>query len=484
MAQVINTNLASLNAQRNLTNSQNSLNTSLQRLSSGMRINSAKDDAAGLSISQRFTAQIRGLNQGMRNANDGISVAQVAEGALEETTNALQRIRELAIQSANGSNGVQERAALQAEVNQLIQEIDRIADTTRFGSRNLLDGSFGTTNFQVGAQANETIGVTIGDARSAALGVNELKAVGTITGGDTVAGTTNGITAVVAGDAFTITNNAGTSDAITYGAGASAKDIADAINAGAGRLGVTATATNSTTLGGLSDAGTINFELGGTAISAVISNASDLTDLAAAINNVASKTGISASFVDASNKSEITLTAQDGRNIAITQFATDDDQTIDFGTEELGGATSPVVAAVQTGTVTLTSSNGAISTANASNEVFANADINYSSLATVTDIDITSEAGAQQAMAVLDGALESISAQRADLGAVQNRLESTLANLANISENVSSARSRIMDTDFAEETANLTRNQILQQAGMSVLSQANTMPQQVLSLLQ
>src|SRR5690606_32230411 len=179
MAQIINTNLSSLNAQRNLNKSQGSLQTSLQRLSSGLRITSAKDDAAGLSISQRFTSQIRGLNQAVRNANDGISVAQVAEGALDESSNALQRIRELAIQSANGSNGVGERSALQGEVNQLIQEIDRIASTTRFGSRALLDGSFGTTNFQVGAQAGETVAVSIGDSRASALGTNVLVADGT-----------------------------------------------------------------------------------------------------------------------------------------------------------------------------------------------------------------------------------------------------------------------------------------------------------------
>lgn len=486
MAQVISTNLGSINAQRNLNKSQSSLQTSLQRLSSGLRINSAKDDAAGLSISQRFTSQIRGLNQAQRNANDGISTAQVAEGALDEATNNLQRMRELAIQSANGSNGTGERSALQGEVSQLIAEIDRIANTTRFGSRKLLDGSFGTTNFQVGAEANETISVTIGDARSAALGTNVLLADGTVTGNVTLGATAPAVNGVLAETDLTITTGAGTSTAISYAANSSAKGIADAINATAGSLGVTATASNSATLGGLDLAGVVSFQLNGSNVSANVTDVNDLSGLAAAINGVASATGVTASFANPANKSELTLTTTDGRDIGIATFASTGagNQTISFDGTTMTEGAAATANAVKVGTVTLSSANGAIATAAANADVFAAAGTNNSSFASVQDIDVSTEAGSQTALAVISGALETISSQRADLGAVQNRLESTIANLANISENVSAARSRIQDSDFAQETANLTKNQILQQAGISVLSQANSLPQQVLSLLQ
>ncbi|MFM7273060.1 MAG: flagellin, partial [Gammaproteobacteria bacterium] len=252
MPQVINTNIASLNAQRNLDKSQGTLNSSLQRLSSGLRINSAKDDAAGLSISQRFTSQIRGLNQAVRNANDGVSIAQVAEGALDETTNNLQRIRELAVQSANGSNGASEREALQAEVSQLLLEIDRNANTTRFGSKVLLDGTFGTQSFQVGAEANETISISLSSARATALGNNTLTADGTITGNVSAAGTSaaaNGVSASNSSTPFTLTTTTATgtqtSSEIVYAANSDASQIAAAINTAGGGLGISATASNS-----------------------------------------------------------------------------------------------------------------------------------------------------------------------------------------------------------------------------------------------
>lgn len=486
MPQVINTNVASLNAQRNLDKSQSALNTSLQRLSSGLRINSAKDDAAGLAIVQRFTAQIRGLNQAARNANDGISIAQVAEGALDESGNNLQRVRELAIQSANGSNGPGERANLQAEVSQLISEIDRIATTTRFGSRLLLDGSFGTTAFQVGAQANETISVTVGDARAASLGSNTLVADGTVTGNVTVGATAPAVNGVLAETDLTITNGGGTSSAISYAINSSAKTIADAINTAAGSLGVIATASNSATLGTLGAAGTVSFVLNGSNVSATVTDTADLSALAAAINGVSSSTGITASFANSSNKSELTLTSADGSDIGIDTFdntAAGAGDTISFDGTTLTDGAAATANAVKVGTVTLSSSNGAITATNANTEVFAAATSN-SSFSAVADIDVSSAQGAQDALAVVDAALDTIASQRADLGAIQNRLTSTISNLTNVSENVSAARSRIQDADFAAETASLTKNQILQQAGISVLSQANSLPQQVLSLLQ
>jgi flagellin len=485
MPQIINTNVASLNAQRNLNKSQSGLNTSLQRLSSGLRINSAKDDAAGLAISQRFTSQIRGLNQAARNANDGISVAQVAEGALDETTNALQRIRELAIQSANGSNGSGERSALNAESSQLILEIDRIANTTRFGSRKLLDGSFGATTFQVGAQANETITVSVGDARAASLASNVLVADGTVTGNATAAGTTVAVNAVAAETNLSITTSSGTASNIGYAVNSGADVISAAINAAAGAIGIIATATNSATLSAFTTPvpGVISFTLNGAGVSASTSG-TDYSALAAAVNGVSGATGVTASITGAT----VTFTAADGRNIALSDFANTGAGAQGATFTSIGGTAIVLTeggtdSSTATGTVTLSSSSGAFTTGNAGTDVFALA-IETSTFSTVASINLSTAAGAQAAISVVDAALDTISSQRADLGAVQNRLESTIANLGNVSENVAAARSRITDADFASETSSLTKNQILQQAGISVLSQANSLPQQVLSLLE
>ncbi len=503
MSAVINTNIASLNAQRNLSSSQSSLQTALQRLSSGLRINSAKDDAAGMAIASRMSTQINGLNQAVRNANDGISLAQTAEGALSEATNNLQRIRELAVQSANASNSASDRAALQAEVNQRVAEITRIGTQTQFNGLNLLDGSFTSQNFQVGANANQTISVSsIADARSSALGSNVLVADGTITGNVvTASATANGVTAMLAAGGFTIstTDASGsvlTTSPLTYSANSGANVIAGAINTAAAGVGVTAVGSNSATLSGLSAAGTVTFTLNtqtttgnGTFtavsanISAVISDQNDLSSLVSAINGVQSTTGITADFTTAGNKSSITLSTLDGRNIGIGAFAnsTVGNDSISFSANTLteGG----IVAAVKTGTVALSSARGQISTANASAEVFVSAGTNNSAFQSVSAVDVSTASGAQTAIATIDAALNQINGSRGALGAYQNRFDSAVASLQTTSENLSAARSRIQDTDFAAETANLTRAQILQQAGTAMLAQANALPQQVLTLL-
>jgi flagellin len=501
MAQVINTNIPSLTAQRTLDRSSSSLETSLQRLSSGLRINSAKDDAAGLSISNKFTSQIRGLNQAVRNASDGISVAQVAEGALGETDSNLQRIRELAVQSANGTNGTSERAALQSEVTQLLAEIDRNALTTRFGSKTLLDGTFTSQSFQVGSEAGQSISISLQSARATALGLNELVADGSVTNGVKVdsaanlgSGANNGIVAET-DLTLTVVDSAGetfTTGAIVYSAGASAKEIAANINAAGSSQGINAVATNYATFSNLNDAGTVSFDLvnsgntasnTATAISAVVSDKSDLTSVLAAINGQTGATGITATFTTPGDKSSLTLTSATGENIGITGFAnTTGTGTVDFdGTTVTEGSSN---AGIKTGTVTITSTKGTITTAGANADVFAASGTNTSSFSSVAAIDISTAQGAEDALAVADAALGTISAQRGDLGAIQNRLQSTIRNLANVSENVSAARSRIVDADFAAETANLTRASILQQAGISVLAQANALPQQTLALLQ
>ena len=479
MPQVINSNVASLNAQRNLNSSQSALNTSLTRLSSGLRINSAKDDAAGLAISERMTSQIRGLNQAVRNANDGISLSQTAEGALSEVGNNLQRIRELAIQSANATNSASDRASLQAEATQLISEITRVANQTQFNGLNLLDGSFTGQNFQVGANANQTITVaSIGDARASALGNNTLTTDGTIVGTQTAAAATNTTNGITAETDLQITTNLGTTAAISYAADSSAEDIAAAVNLAGATNGVKADATTTTTLGGLSAAGTVSFTLNGQVISAGVGDTTDLSSLVTAINGQLGATGVTASFASG-NKSTITLTHEDGANIQLDNFdSTTAASTATFGSETLtqGGANSSIA----TGTVKLSSAAGTMAILNGNADVFGTT---VSTFNQVAALDMSTAQGAQDAIDAIDAALSQINTSRADLGAIQNRFSSTISNLQTTSENLSASRSRIQDADFAAETANMTRNQILQQAGMAILAQANSLPNGVLALL-
>ncbi len=272
-----------------------------------------------------------------------------------------------------------------------------------------------------------------------------------------------------------ITTNAGTASNIAYAANAGADGIASAINTAAGSIGVTATASNSTTLSGLSAAGTVSFDLNGSAISAGITNASDLTALQSAINGASSSTGITASFTTAGAKDSLTLSTTDGRNIRLGTFAnsTAGNDTISFGGSTLTEGAAGTINAVKTGTVELSSSKGTIVTANANADVFATLGTNTSAFSSVANINISTQTGSQSAIAVIDAAIGQIDSQRADLGAIQNRFENTISNLQNISENSSASRGRIQDTDFAAETANLSKNQILQQAGTAILAQAN-----------
>jgi len=485
MAQVIGTNIASLNAQRNLNTSQSALNTSLERLSSGMRINSAKDDAAGLAITERFTAQIRGLNQAQRNANDGVSLAQTAEGDLAAITNNLQRIRELSVQSANATNSASDRAALQAEVTQLTEEINRVAEQSAFNGVNLLDGSFTSQDFQVGANSGQTVTVdSIVDSRTSQLGNHSLTLDGTLTGNVVTGTDLSGGNTVSAATTLTVATDAGTSSAISYADEASAKDIAAAINSAAGSLGVTATASNSTEIDALSAAGTVSFTLNTASVSVAVADQNDLSSLVNAINGVTGTTGVTATFTDGSSKSAITLKTTDGRDIDIQDFAVSgaSNETIDVGGSTLTEGAS--IDAIAIGTVELTSSKGGITAANGDAEVFASAGTNNSTFTSVAGLDIGTAAGASAALATVDAALASINSGRADLGAVQNRFESVVSSIQTTTENLSAARSRIRDTDFAAETASLTKSQILQQAGVAMLSQANSLPQNVLSLLQ
>ncbi len=499
MPQIINTNIASLTAQRALNTSQNELNVSLNRLSTGLRINSARDDAAGLAIANRFTSQIRGLNQAIRNANDGISLAQVSEGALQESTNILQRIRELSIQSANSTNSASDRASLNSEVNQLKQQLDAIANNTEFNGLKVLDGTFVSQSFQVGANANQTISVSIAGARGQDLANNTVSAANTTVDQGT-ASTANGAvdlatvgTNTIAAQTLTISGTLG-STTVAVTAGDSAFTIAANVSNAEASTGVTADASSTATLGTLSADGTVTLTLGSGGATQTISasvTTTDLSALATEINKVAGTTGISAT----ANGGELSLTQAEGRDINIENFNhSTASATVVVGSTSLatdpetltqGAADSTIVS----GTVTFNSSNSFSVSSSVANTAGSILDVAAdtavgSTQELVSSIDISSQSGAQSAIQIVDSALATVSSIRADLGAVQNRFQSTIANLSATSENIAAARSRIQDADFAAETASLTRNQILQQAGISVLAQANALPQQVLGLLQ
>jgi Flagellin and related hook-associated proteins len=373
MAITVNTNVPAMTAQRFLNNSTDALNNSMERLSSGSRINSAKDDAAGLQISNRLMAQSSGLGVAVRNANDGISMAQTAEGAMEESSNILQRMRDLSLQSANGANGDAERGAIQEEVVALKDELNRIAETTSFGGAKLLNGTFGTRSFQVGADAGEAVMMEFKNIRAdhnemggASFTANNAQSAGwTATAGATMA--------------INITNADGTSTAI-----------------------------NVTAKGG-----------------------DDIEEIATYING------------QANDKLSASVT-EDGELQIVT---------------------------------------GAGSDATFSGALAASLSMGTKVDETIKDVDVSSMGGAQKAVGMIDNAMQFIDSHRAELGAKQNRLSHTIANLDNVNENVSASNSRIRDVDFAKETTNLTKSQILQQSGTSILAQAKQAPQAALSLL-
>jgi flagellin len=481
MASTINTNINSLTAQRNLSMSQSSLSTSMQRLSSGLRINSAKDDAAGLAIADRFSSQIRGSTQAARNANDGISLAQTAEGALGSIGTNLQRIRELSVQSANATNSASDRAALQQEVGQLTAEIDRVATQTQFNGINLLDGKFSAQKFQVGANVGQTITVdSINSARTSALGkfngFNN-QSLGAITSGSAAAMTvtlnstpTNTVVNLNNGDpiatdakAISLALNASGIQGLT------ATAAATTVSAGAGALTASATTGNVATL-----------TLNGTNITLAQSGnlQTNLATTTAAINAQSANTGVIAT----NTGSGVSLSAADGRNI-VTAFAP-------IGTPATASAVTDFgLAASTTTTSTVSVTYQAATGTSVTGVAFAGAGLTTSTKAVaetgtaISAVDISTADGATAAITAVDAALEAVNTSRATLGAVQSRFQTTTENLQITSENLSASRSRIQDADFAAETANLSRTQILQQAGTAMVAQANQLPQGVLQLL-
>ena len=570
MGMYIQTNVASINGQRNLNKSSDDLTTSMQRLSSGLRINSAKDDAAGMQISNKLTSQVNGLNVAVRNANDGISMAQTAEGALQESTNILQRMRDLAVQSSNGTYSDGDRAALQEEAVQLQRELDRIASSTTFGDRKLLDGSFGTEAFQVGAKSFETINVSVGSfygedmgtesqelvrtgSTSAANGASLIDTTHTVidgSGDDLIGLGQFGAISGVAVSAYTnsIEGNLSTlstantvdlgikgglgSASVSLNGGASAYEISESLNQVSAKTGVLADARNVVTLDFghagndaalLTADATFTMELRGQNTDASIDGArikfsitdtEDLSSVVNAFNEKATETGISAKLT---GDGRVALISERGDNITIENLQVDQNgvgsnMSISATTYSYEGKVTDTSTAQAEGML-LDSGGTAVSDSASTNATFVgtvrthgnedfkltvsdasdsgkflgvqddSATSNISTKETVDDINIGTAVGAQKAIEVVDGALAYIDSQRAGLGAVQNRLSSTVSNLENVVENASSSRSRIRDTDFASETASMTKSQILQQAGTSILAQANQLPQAALSLL-
>jgi flagellin len=483
MSLVLNTNIDSVIAQNNLNGSQNLLTQSLTRLSSGLRINSAADDAAGLAISQQFTTQINGTNQAINNANDAVSEAQTAGGALSTIVNNLQSIRTLAVESANGSNSSADRAALDQQVQQQISEITQIASQTTFNGASVLNGTSGTTTYQVGADVGDTIAINLAQG----VGADQIGQTADATGG-------NVTTAALTGSNLTIA--VGTGQAVAIGASVtgtaagqsagSAYAKVQAINA-AGVAGLTATATTVATgtstgfsniVGSSAATSTYALSINGVAIYAAgtaVGAGDTLTgsDVADQINLFASQTGVTAALNSAG---ALQLTAADGRDIDVAEAV---------GAGVTSGAGSGLAAAT-TGTVTLSAAqNIAIAGAGSASLGFAAGGQSISlGNETLANQNVLTVAGANSTIQSVDAALATVSSFQSTLGAIQDRFQEAVSNLQSTSQNLTQSRSTIQDADFAQETANLTQAQVLEQAGISVLAQANQQPQLILKLLQ
>lgn len=474
MAVTVNTNVSAMTAQRYLNSASNGVANSMEKLSSGLRINSAKDDAAGLQISNRLTSQTNGLNVAMRNANDGISMAQTAEGAMQESTNMLHRMRDLALQSANGSNSDEDRAAIQKEVTALQTEMTRIADTTTFGGQNLLDGSFGTKQFQIGSNANETIDVSLSDISA--------NAIGNFTAGGS-AGSKFGKDAASKGTGQDFASGA-TAGKLNLSGPDGSKEVAitttDKIttianNINSANTGIKAETSVSTKISGLASGETGTLEIGKDKFELAKYNG-DNKKLAEDLG----KAGYTATVSE--NGQDITVEAKNVDGIKVSG-AKDGGVSLDGQSAAAAGdnivkdaklklSASSNFSVSDDGTAAIEEIMGGTAGGKAAG-----------GLNSVAKIDLTTQSGSQDAIAVIDAAIAGIDSQRADLGAVQNRFNHTLNNLSNINENVNASNSRIKDVDFAKETTNMTKNQILQQASTSILAQAKQIPQSALSLL-
>ena len=470
MSLVLNTNLNSMIAQNSLTSSGSQLSTSLQQLSSGLRINTAADNAAGYAIVQGMTSQINGLNQASQNASDGVSLAQTGAGALQEVTNDLQTMRDLAVQSLNATNSATDRADLDQQFQQLSADVDNVAKTTGFNGVNLLDGTFQGAAFQVGANVGQTITVaSVGSQRTSALGV--------YTGTNQA---NQAVTYNAAASAFSVTIG-GTAHALgTVATDASA--IAAAINAG-GVAGLSATANATSAVGTQALTGTASgastFTINGTTITAnsVVGNAAtNRANTLQAINAVSASTGVTAT----DNGSGLTLSSATGATISVGNFNAGTATAATQADLGLGGITN------QTSTVNV-SYNAPAGTSGS--VVFAGAGFGqtYAIAATGTSIaasDVLTTTSANAALTSIDAALQQVATTGAQLGAYQNRFTAAITGLNTTETNLQAARSQIQDTDYAQATSDLSKAQILQQASTAMVAQANTVPQNVLTLIQ
>ena len=485
MSTSINTNISALTAQGSLRKTGLAQASAMERLSTGIRINSAKDDAAGLAISTRMTANVRGITAAIRNANDGISLTQTAEGSLAAIGDNLQRIRELAVQSSNTGNNASDRAALNAESVQLISEIDRVASNTKFNGINLLDGTFNNQSLQVGAgnESTDRIVIAIGNAKASALGISAGTSY-TATVSGTTGGSTGGVTTVAlsAGD-LTINGyqvGASVSDGVSPTTSAATSGIAkaNAINLISGMTGVTASVSSTTKTGAAAASTAAAVVANDILINGVdigqITNTSQTTltmsaQIAAAINAKSSTTGVTATFNISDSK--ISLTATDGRNIVV-------------GGTAAGATALGVAAGTYTSTVTLSTSNSSgITLAGSAGLLAVSMSAGNNAATSAVGVDLTSSGLAQASLNTLDAAINTITNSRAAMGAYQNRLTASISNLETTSMNLQASRSRILDTDYAKETTNLAKSQIITQAATAMLAQANQSAQSVLALL-
>jgi flagellin len=468
---VINTNIAALNAQRNLGKTQSDLQQAIQRLSTGFRINSAADDAAGLAITDRMTAQIRGLNQAVRNANDGVSTLQTADSSLQAVTDLLQRARELSVQSANDSNSANDRQSLQAEVASIVAELDRLANTVSFNGKKLFDGTFFNAQFQVGAYANQTVSFSIGSIQTKDVGatVIEGNAVSNTALSGSVAQqlTINGVSISVSSATSIDQVITGINNQVSATGVSALKNATTTITDTAGTYAVAAGSSTTLTLNGVN-------------IILTTGNADAISSFMATVNQYTNQTGVAVStsatgvvYLRASG-GDITLAEATSAGSSTTvigdTYADSGARTFNAGLTLSVGLGAAIVVSTSTneiGVGVATSNGGALTSLDKQ----------------VSTLNISTASGSNDAIQTLDYALSQIGTLRGSIGAVQNRFTSTISSLQVASENISAARSRIKDADVAHETAELTRNQILLQAGTSVLAQANQLPQSALSLL-
>ena len=516
MSMVINTNTASLIAQQAQSKTQAEMETAMQRLSTGKRINSSADDAAGMAMSARMESQIKGLTMAIRNAGDAQSLVDATEGAHDEITNVLHRMRELSVQAANATNVSSDVTNIQTEMTQLVAEIDRIAGQTSWNGMNLLDGTFSSKQFQIGPEAGQTVSVTVASAAASQIGSYQAEAVGHLF----VDAADASINAYDSSSTMTITGNKGNAT-FAQTTSDSAKTIAAKVNAETNSTGVAATAITQMMISGNNStitadeaaapqATTIDLNINGTAITQATVTATDLRALRDAINAIGGTTGVTAKMGD--TNLDMILTDADGDNITIDNFVTGNDSTIlevfmlkadgttaagaleADGTDEYGSHTilkddnsAGFQQVLGVGTVSF-DAIGSFSVTGGDALATNSADVTKgdlsSTLTTVSTVNITTTAGANSAIKSIDGAIDMITSRRADLGAVSNRLDHTVSNLSTSRVNMEASQSRIEDADFAVETSNLTKSQILSQAATAMLAQANASKQSVLSLLQ